>query len=46
MRWAKLNHPAKADMLFRKLIKYAEQNKDNQVSLDYFAVSLPDLLIF
>ncbi|MBK0383620.1 DUF5107 domain-containing protein [Pedobacter sp. SD-b] len=44
--WAKLNQQAKADTIFKKLIKYGEQNMNNKVSLDYFAVSLPDLLIF
>ncbi len=32
--------------IYKKLISYTEQNKDKKVSLDYFAVSLPNLLIF
>jgi tetratricopeptide (TPR) repeat protein len=44
--WLKLDHKAKADSIFRKLITYGENSVDNKVSLDYFAVSLPDLLIF
>lgn len=44
--WSKLNNQNKADNIYKKLIAYGEQNLDNEVSLDYFAVSLPDLLIF
>jgi len=44
--WLKLNQNDKAISIFDKLIAYGENNMNNQVSLDYFAVSLPDLLIF
>ena len=31
---------------FNKLIAYAEKHLDDEVKIDYFAVSLPDLQIF
>jgi len=31
---------------FRLLVDYAEHNRDEEISIDYFAVSLPDFLIF
>lgn len=44
--WLKLNQKDKADTIFDKLIAYGQKNINNEVTLDYFAVSLPDLLIF
>jgi tetratricopeptide (TPR) repeat protein len=44
--WSKLNHPEKANAIFKRLIAYGEKNMNNKIRLDYFAVSLPDLLIF
>ena len=31
---------------FRRLVDYSERNRDAVISIDYFAVSLPDFLIF
>ena len=42
----KLNKKDSATAIFNKLISYGDKNMDNDVKLDYFAVSLPDLLIF
>jgi len=42
----KLGKPEKANAIFHKLIAYGEANLNEEVKLDYFAVSLPDLLIF
>ncbi|RFZ94649.1 DUF5107 domain-containing protein [Mucilaginibacter conchicola] len=36
----------KADALFNKLIAYGREHANDEVKIDYFAVSLPDLLIF
>jgi tetratricopeptide (TPR) repeat protein len=36
----------KAEALFHKLIDYGHEHADDEVKIDYFAVSLPDLLIF
>jgi tetratricopeptide (TPR) repeat protein len=42
----KLNKKAEAKGRFNKLIDYGEQHLFDDVKIDYFAVSLPDFLIF
>ena len=42
----KLGDKAGAEQIFSNLIRYGQEHKDDEVKLDYFAVSLPDLLIF
>ena len=42
----KLGREAEARAIFTKLIDYGTQHLDDQVSIDYFAVSLPDFLVF
>jgi tetratricopeptide (TPR) repeat protein len=42
----KLGHHEKAEAIFRKLIHYSIDHLNDTVQIDYFAVSLPDLLIF
>ena len=42
----KLGRPENARSRFNKLVAYGEQHLFDQVSIDYFAVSLPDFLIF
>ncbi|PUZ23374.1 DUF5107 domain-containing protein [Chitinophaga parva] len=46
LAWEKLHQPAKAKAIFEKLVAYGKQHLHDTVSIDYFAVSLPDLLIF
>lgn len=46
LAWKKLGHPEKAIEIFNKLISYGEQHMNDEVKIDYFAVSLPNLLIF
>jgi tetratricopeptide (TPR) repeat protein len=41
-----LGEEGKANSMFSKLISYAEAHIDTAIAIDYFAVSLPDLLIF
>jgi tetratricopeptide (TPR) repeat protein len=41
-----LNDNNGAESRFRKLIDYGELHLSDQVSIDYFAVSLPDFLLF
>ncbi len=41
-----LGHEQQALSLFHKLVSYGEQHLFDQVRMDYFAVSLPDLLIW
>jgi tetratricopeptide (TPR) repeat protein len=42
----KLGRTEKAHNRFDKLIAFGEKHMDEQIKLDYFAVSLPDLLIW
>jgi tetratricopeptide (TPR) repeat protein len=42
----KLNRRDEANSRFDKLIAFGEKHLDEQIKLDYFAVSLPDLLIW
>jgi len=46
LAWEKLGEPSKAAHIFQNLIEYGEKHQDDEVRIDYFAVSLPDLLIF
>ncbi|WP_346317930.1 DUF5107 domain-containing protein [Chitinophaga sp. YIM B06452] len=46
LAWEALGQQAKAAAIFRKLIDYGEAHGNDEVKIDYFAVSLPDLLIF
>ncbi|MDF7814960.1 DUF5107 domain-containing protein [Hymenobacter sp. YC55] len=42
----KLGQSERAQELFAKLLNFGQQHLHDEVKLDYFAVSLPDLLIF
>ena len=46
LAWRKLGDENKARSRFNKLIKHGEQHLFDKVKIDYFAVSLPDLLIW
>ncbi|WP_397352919.1 DUF5107 domain-containing protein [Paenibacillus xylanexedens] len=46
LAWQKLNHIQEASRRFNKLIDYAERHMFDHVQIDYFAVSLPDFLVF
>lgn len=46
MAWKQLNNHEKAQAIFSKLIEYGKAHRADEVKIDYFAVSLPDLLIF
>ena len=46
LAWSKLGQEEKAGAVFRKLIEYGKEHLNDRVKIDYFAVSLPDLLIF
>jgi len=46
LAWIKLNEKEKAESIFQKLIDYGKAHINDTVKIDYFAVSLPDLLIF
>jgi tetratricopeptide (TPR) repeat protein len=44
--WQKLGEGKKAKELFQRLVDFGRQHMDDVISIDYFAVSLPDLLVF
>ncbi|UAY56882.1 DUF5107 domain-containing protein [Arachidicoccus terrestris] len=46
LAWRKLGNNAKAKQLFNQLVNHGREHEHEQVSIEYFAVSLPNLLIF
>lgn len=46
LAWIKLNEREKATQIFQRLIRFGQSHINDEISLDYFAVSLPDLLVF
>jgi tetratricopeptide (TPR) repeat protein len=46
LAWKKLGNPQKALRIFTGLLEYSNTHLDDEIQIDYFAVSLPDLLIF
>ena len=46
LAWLKLGNAKEAGSRFNKLVTYGEKHYYDHVMIDYFAVSLPDLMIF
>ncbi|MBW4889808.1 DUF5107 domain-containing protein [Mucilaginibacter sp. HMF5004] len=46
LAWEKLHKPEIATAIFNNLVNYGLAHEQDEVRVDYFAVSLPDLLIF
>jgi tetratricopeptide (TPR) repeat protein len=46
LAWKKLGNAKQADLIFKKLVDYGVQHANDEIKIDYFAVSLPNLLIF
>src|SRR5690606_15993816 len=46
LAWKKLGDRRKAEEIFKRLIEFAKAHVDDKIKVDYFAVSLPDLLVF
>ena len=46
LAWLKLGEHERAAAIFNKLIAYGRQHMNDEVQIDYFAVSLPDVLVF
>ena len=42
----KLGREEEASAVFKRLVSYAEEHIDDDTQMDYFAVSLPDFLVF
>jgi len=46
LAWMQLGDDERAGRIFNKLIAFAKEHINDAISIDYFAVSLPDLLVF
>lgn len=46
LAWLKLGNDYNAQEIFNKLIGFGKQHLNDKIEIDYFAVSLPDLLVF
>lgn len=46
LAWLKLNETEKANAIFNRLLQFGEEHLDDDITIDYFAVSLPDILVF
>ncbi|WP_214073764.1 DUF5107 domain-containing protein [Mucilaginibacter sp. dw_454] len=46
LAWNKLGDEARAKKIFNKLVEFGQKHLNEEVKIDYFAVSLPNLLIF
>lgn len=46
LAWLKLQNKKEANRRFNKLMDYAEKHIFDEIKIDYFAVSLPDFLVF
>ena len=46
MAWLQLGNEREANRRFNKLVDYGEKHLRDDVKFDYFAVSLPDFLVF
>ncbi|HTE28727.1 MAG TPA: DUF5107 domain-containing protein [Chryseolinea sp.] len=46
LAWKKLGEHKKAESIFESFIAFGEQHKNDNMQIDYFAVSLPDMLVF
>jgi len=46
LAWLKLNDPSGAAAIFRQFIQFGQQHMNDKIAIDYFAVSLPDMLVF
>ena len=46
LAYKKLGEEEKAEQMFRAFLDYGAAHMDDEITIDYFAVSLPDFLIF
>ena len=46
LAWIKLDEPAKAKSIFNRFLSFGEKHMNDEIHVDYFAVSLPDMLVF
>jgi len=46
LAWQKLGEQQKAEHIFQRFIDFGTQHMNDEIRIDYFAVSLPDMLVF
>lgn len=46
LAWIKLKDAGKAENIFKSLLEFGDKHLDDDIHIDYFAVSLPGMLIF
>ncbi|WP_225859839.1 MULTISPECIES: DUF5107 domain-containing protein [Chitinophaga] len=46
LAWMKLGAVERAQAIFKRFIQFGEAHLQDEVTIDYFAVSLPDMLVF
>lgn len=46
LAWLKLDNEQKANNIFHRFIQFGNEHISDKIQIDYFAVSLPDLLVF
>ena len=46
MAWLKLGESRRAEEIFQRFIQFGQAHLEDKISIDYFAVSLPDMLVF
>ena len=46
LAWLRLNEPGKARDIFNRFIEFGRLHRNDRIEIDYFAVSLPDMLVF
>ncbi len=46
LAWLKLGKREKANSIFNRLVQFGQEHLFDEIRIDYFAVSLPDLLVF
>ncbi len=46
LAWRKLGNESQAQQIFERFISFGIQHMNDDIKIDYFAVSLPDMLVF
>ena len=46
LAWLKLGEPGRAREIFERFIQFGRAHMEDKIQIDYFAVSLPDMLVF
>jgi tetratricopeptide (TPR) repeat protein len=46
LAWQRLGEPQRAEEIFQRFIDFGTEHLNDEIRIDYFAVSLPDMLVF